>query len=373
MQKNKLKLGIDAKWYFDGPPSGRIVVVNLVDHMIASNNPEIEIYLFIDKNKRAQAERQFNKDIKLIFVKAQPNLLSNVFVLPYFANKCKIDIILFQNFGTPWFRKSKQVIYIHDFLFLDYPQFYSKKELLYFRPMRYLAKGAAKVITISYCERERLIKHNVAKAMNIAVVHHGINEKFKPKSNYSQVELDKIKHQYNLPEKYILYVGRINIRKNLLNLIKGMALLTDTTIKLVIVGKVDHKNIDITNYIAENSLKERIIFTDHVTQKNLYLIYAQSFIFCFPSFAEGFGLPPLEAMQCGIPVVVSNTTSLPEVCGEAALYVKPNDPKTIAEKLDLLLSDSKLYNEKQKQGLKNSAKYSWNKAADDILHIVSDL
>jgi glycosyltransferase involved in cell wall biosynthesis len=151
-----------------------------------------------------------------------------------------------------------------------------------------------------------------------------------------------------------------------------MLLLSDKAIKLVIVGKPDHKNIDVTDYIAENGLTERIIFTDYVSQEDLYLIYAQSYIFCFPSFAEGFGLPPLEAMQCGIPVVVSNTTSLPEVCGEAALYINPDDPNDIAEKLDMLLNDNKLYKEKQEQGFENSVKYSWDKAAANILHIVTN-
>jgi glycosyltransferase involved in cell wall biosynthesis len=158
-----------------------------------------------------------------------------------------------------------------------------------------------------------------------------------------------------------------------LNLLKAIYLLPDKTIKLVIVGKVDHKNIDINTYIKTHGLEDRILFTGHVPAEDLYLFYARSTVFCFPSYAEGFGLPPLESMRCGVPVIVSNRTSLPEVCGDAGMYVDPNDPQDIANQIDALLSDEELYQKKRMISLQQSERFTWANATNDLLHVIGKL
>jgi glycosyltransferase involved in cell wall biosynthesis len=149
-------------------------------------------------------------------------------------------------------------------------------------------------------------------------------------------------------------------------------MLDDKAIKLVIVGELGNDITVLKNHITEEGLAHRIIFTGHVPESDLYLIYANATVFCFPSYAEGFGLPPLEAMQCGVPVIVSKRTALPEVCGDAAIYIDPDDAEDIAEKINFLLNDVNLYNKKVTDGINHAKKFSWQISANGILKLIGD-
>jgi glycosyltransferase involved in cell wall biosynthesis len=370
-QHQKIRLGIDAKWYFDGPPSGHMVVKNLIDEIISADDYRFELYLFLLGKNKAEAKAHFPAHVKLIFLPAIPNLLSNLFLLPVMTLWDNIDVILFQNFGSAWPAKALKIAYIHDVLFLDYPQYYTGSEVTYFKQMIRFAAKADQVITISNCEKLRMQKHGVTAPGNISVVHHGINKNFKPLASYSEDDVIALEAKYNLPQNYLLYVGRVNIRKNLIGLVKALSLLQNFDIKLVIAGeRGNYPELD--EYIASKQLRSRIIFTGHVPEADLHLLYARARVFCFPSYAEGFGLPPLEAMQCGVPVVVSDTTAMPEVCGAAALYANPQNEEEIALEIELLLVNPVLYNEKVQQGLAQARKFSWIKAANEILTLITE-
>ncbi|MFD2936745.1 glycosyltransferase family 4 protein [Spirosoma flavum] len=361
-----VNVGFDAKWYFQGPPSGQVVVKNLVDLLIDRQLP-FTLYLFVDDQYVEQARTLERENVKIIPIRARPNLLSNVFIIPYWIQKLKLDIVFFQNFACLWPLSVKKVVCVLDVLFLDYPEFFTKKEMMYFSPMRFLAQRADYLFTISKSEKNRFIKHQLGSDSNIDVLYLGINEKFKPLSEYSIEQVAEIEAKYNLPKRYILSVGRINIRKNLVNLIKALPFIKDKSIPLVIVGKADHKNVAIAPYVEQYQLQDRIQFTGFVPDEDLYIIYARSTLFCFPSYAEGFGFPPLEAMSCGVPAVVSDRTSLPEICGNAATYINPDEPEDIANKIDLLLYDDAYYQEKSRLSLLQSAGFTWDKAVDKII------
>ena len=367
----KLRVGIDAKWFFEGPPSGNMVVKNLVDEMVKNNKDRFSIYLFINRKFRNQALAHFPVDVKLIFLPRVPNLISNLFILPFAALYYSLSIVLFQNFISIWPTGLFKIAYIHDVLFLDYPQYYTKPELFYFRNMKRLAAKANMIITISDTEKQRLINNNVVVENEIAVVYHGINKNFKPLNAYTDDMIDQIKEKYHLPDRYLLFVGRVNTRKNLINLVKAMPLLNDSTIKLVIVGEHSNSNEQLENYIAAEGIADRIIFTGHVPEDDLYLIYAKATVFCFPSYAEGFGLPPLEAMQCGVPVVVSNRTAMPEICGDAGVYIDPDDVADISLKINSLLNNKFFYDEKVINGLNHTRGFVWEKAANEILTLIN--
>ncbi|AMR33973.1 hypothetical protein A0256_22255 [Mucilaginibacter sp. PAMC 26640] len=368
---DSIKLGIDAKWYFDGPPSGNMVVKNLVDQMIRNHNG-IDLYLILITPHKKQALNYFPADVKMIFMPVVPNMLSNMFLVPFAASMHGLDAVLFQNFTSFWPRKLFKIAYIHDMLFLDYPQYYTKTEVRYFNNMKSSASKANLIITISESEKKRMVEHFVARKKTIAVVYHGISEKFKPLADYPEAQADITTIKYHLPEKYLLFVGRVNIRKNLFTLIKAMCYLNDTSIKLMVVGEESALTAKLLGLIQSYHLKNRVVFTGHVPEADLYLIYANATVFCFPSYAEGFGLPPLEAMQCGVPVVVAERTAMPEVCGNAAIYVNPDDPSDIAAKINLLLNDQCYYTEKVTAGIAHSKNFTWNKAAGEIFALVKN-
>jgi glycosyltransferase involved in cell wall biosynthesis len=369
---HKIKLGIDAKWYFKGPPSGNMVVKNLVDEMIICNNDHIELYLLITNEFKKQATGYFPGHVKLIFLPAIPNLLNNVFLIPIYARRFGLEAILFQNFNSLWPKDLLKVVYIHDVLFLDHPQYYSTAELFYFRKMKRLAAKADLIITISNTEKERLVMNNVAERPKISVFYHGINSNFKVISSYSAARVKAVVFKYHLPQRYLLCVGRVNIRKNISGLVSALKLLDDKTIKLVIVGEQGNTADALKTQLQAESLADRVIFTGHVPEDDLHLIYANATVFCFPSFAEGFGLPPLEAMQCGVPVIVSNRTAMPEICGDAAVYINPDDAEDIAQKINNLLNDHELYSRKVTAGVNHASGFTWPKSANGILKLISD-
>jgi glycosyltransferase involved in cell wall biosynthesis len=369
----KIKLGIDAKWFFKGPPSGNMVVKNLVNEMVNSNDEQFELYLLITRDFKKQAIDYFPSRVKLIFLPVVPNLLSNLLLIPLIARVYGIEAMLFQNFSSLWPRSLRKIVYIHDVLFLDYPQYYSGTELLYFKKMKRLAANADMIITISNTEKERLIKNKVAAAKSIAVVYHGINQAFKTLAHYTGDTIAAFGNKYHLPEKYLLCVGRVNIRKNISSLVSALSLLDNKAIKLVIVGEQGNDITILKDLIEAKGLSDRVIFTGHVPESDLYLIYASATVFCFPSYAEGFGLPPLEAMQCGVPVIVSNRTAMPEVCGNAAIYIDPDNEKDIADKINVLLNDSELYNRKITAGIDHVKKFSWRVSANEILKLIGDI
>ncbi|MBC3787412.1 glycosyltransferase family 4 protein [Spirosoma utsteinense] len=365
-----VNVGFDAKWYFQGPPSGQVVVKNLVDLLINRPLPFM-LYLFVDDQYREQAQTLERENVIIVPIRARPNLFSNVFIIPYWIKKLNLDIVFFQNFASLWPVSTKKIVCVLDVLFLDFPEFFTKKELAYFSPMRFLAQRADYLFTISKSEKDRFIKHKLGHDATIGVLYLGINKKFKPLAEYTPERIAEIELKYNLPERYILSVGRINIRKNLINLVKSLPFLKDKAISLVIVGKADHKNVAIAPYIEKYNLQDRIQFTGFVPDEDLYLIYARSTLFCFPSYAEGFGFPPLEAMSCGVPTVVSDRTSLPEICGLAATYVNPDEPEDIADKIDLLLHDDDYYQAKRHLSLLQSADFTWEKATDKIIERIN--
>jgi glycosyltransferase involved in cell wall biosynthesis len=371
-QHKKIKLGIDAKWFFKGPPSGNMVVKNLVNEMVNNPDEQFELYLLMTLDCKKQALDYFPSSVKLIFLPGIPNMLSNMLLVPLMARIYGLQAMLFQNFSSLWPNKLLKVVYIHDVLFLDYPQYYSGSELMYFKEMKRLAAKANMIITISNSEKERLIKNNVAGENRIAVVYHGINHHFKTLADHPADKLNAFIHKYNLPQKYLLYVGRVNIRKNIARLISALNMLDDKVIKLIIVGGLGNDTEILKAHIAAEGLLHRVIFTGHIPENDLYLMYANATVFCFPSYAEGFGLPPLEAMQCGVPAVVSKRTAMPEVCGDAAIYIDPDNAEDIAEIINFLLSDGTLYYKKVTDGINHAKKFSWQISANGILKLIGD-
>ena len=364
-----MKIGIDAKWYFEGPPSGKRVVRGLVDALLATDRKN-EYYIFLNRKHSNEVFPVANAgNVRLVYVWAGNNMLSNVFVLPGYVSRFKLDVVLYQNFISV-FGAGRNIAYIHDVLFLSNPEYYTIYERLYFAPLKFLTRRADCVITVSEEEKKRLIHFAFASdAKKIHVAYHGVDTTFQPRDSYESKVVEEVKAMYALPDRFLLYVGRLNLRKNVDNLLRAIFLLRDKNIPLVIVGSSNWKESDHMRTIKELGIEHRVIFTGSVFQ-SLGVVYALSTLFCFPSNAESFGLPPLEAMACGVPVVVANTTSLPEVCGEAGNYVSPNRPDEIAAMIDSLLGNEQLYREKSALGLAQSKKFTWDRAAQRVIEVI---
>jgi glycosyltransferase involved in cell wall biosynthesis len=357
-----MRIGIDAKSIYNGPVSTRIVLQNLLPELFRLY-PDVDWVVFLDKKDKGKKLPFEGANIRAVYVWAGMNQLSNLFVLPRYCKRLGLDLVVYQTFPalTPG---TASIAFIHDVLFRDFPQFFTWKERLYFATMPFLTRRATRVIaTTSFVASDLVRYHYVKESARIDIVPLGVSPVFKPLAAWDPAVLREIKDRLSLPDRFLLFVGRLNVRKNLENLLKAVPQLTDTDIPLVVVGKADWKEPELEALLAEPAIGRRVLMIGGVTDSDLPGVYALCTIFCFPSFAEGFGLPPLEAMASGVPVVLAERTSLPEVCGEAGTYAAPEDAGAIAKAIDRLLGDERLYAEKRTAGLERAGQFTWTGTA----------
>lgn len=228
-------------------------------------------------------------------------------------------------------------------------------------------KKAVRVIAVSHHTKKDLVKYLNIPEEKIAVIYEGVDHNiFKPTEGRPPI-----------PQPYILFVGSEHPRKNLETLLKAFALLKKQEafrdLKLLKVGKAGGGETDFRKYtlkvVHELGLESEVIFTDFVATEELPLYYSQAECFVFPSLYEGFGFPPLEAMACGCPVVVSNVTSLPEIVGDAAIQVEPLNAEALALAISSILRDAKLKCELRSKGLKRARRFSWERTAQETLNL----
>jgi glycosyltransferase involved in cell wall biosynthesis len=239
--------------------------------------------------------------------------------------------------------------------------------------MKFLARRTDRIITISQSEKKRITESRFAPESRIDFIYHGVNPKFKPKDLQDQTRLQDITSPYALPDRFLLYVGRLNKRKNLSNLLRAIGLLKDRQIKLVLAGTPWGRMFNLEGMIMELGLADRVIVTGFVPDEDLPALYSRATVFCYVSFDEGFGLPPLEAMASGLPVVLADTAVLREVCGGAGNYADPKRPEDIAGQIDGLLENQDLYEEKKNAGLEWARRFRWSDSAERLMKILDCL
>ncbi len=360
-----MRIGIDAKWFFEGPPSGRVVVRNLVKHLVELP-PHDDLYIFLDSRAKETEFPYLRPNVHLVYVWGGVNLISNTLVMPFRAWNLRLDVVVFQNF-SPLFSNFRRHAYVHDVLFETHPQFYTIVERLYLWPLKYLARFAHRLCTVSATERQRMAELGYGDERRIDVVYHGVDAAFVPREQHDGDALRTVAETYALPESFMLYVGRLNERKNVFNLLKALPLMRNTAIPLVVVGGYDGKSRSVDGLVAELGISDRVIFTGPVYGVDLPRIYALATLQCFVSWAESFGLPALEGMASGVPVVVSDRTCLPEICADAALYADPGSPEDIAGAIDRLLDDNQLWQQQRERGLRRAREFTWRRAAEHLM------
>ncbi|UXM85418.1 glycosyltransferase family 4 protein [Methanococcus aeolicus] len=269
--------------------------------------------------------------------------------------------------------KQKYILSVLDIIQILFPK--EIKKSVYISQKIMLSKSiqsADKIISISHHTKNDIIKHFKIPKDKIKVIHLAANENYKP---LNEKEIDKIKQKYNLNYPFILYVGTLEPRKNIPTLLKAFYKLKKRGIihKLVITGKKGWKYKSIFETIEKLNLQKDVIFTGYVPDEDLPALYNAADLFVYPSIYEGFGLPPLEAMQCGTPVITSNTSSLPEVVGDAGIMVNPYDVDELANKMYEVLTNDGLREELSKKGIERAKLFSWKKCAEEHLKVYEEV
>jgi len=299
--------------------------------------------------------------------------------LPYdLISLRKYDTFLFFNFvDFPLRRKTKGIIVIHDLSFVHYPDYVQRKNLVYLR--RFLPKSierASHIIAVSEATRQDIIKTFSVAADKISVVPNAIDHAvFYPRS---KAEIEAAKKKYGLPESYIHFHGTIEPRKNVEGMLNAYAKLPEEIRKQYALVLTGGKGWHDENILARaEELKTagyNIVFTGYIgPDEDIAAIYSGASLFTLPSFFEGFGIPPLEAMACGVPVITADNSSLPEVVGDGAIKIKAEDTKELSRQIGEVLTNSKLAADLKDRGLAQAKKFSWEQSAQKLIEILESL
>ena len=281
----------------------------------------------------------------------------------------------------PLSKPKSTVVTIHDVIPLIYPEHYKQgiKGWLKFQMQKRSLKNVDAIITDSETSKKDILRFLDVPQDKIHIIHLAPSPSFKKIAQKNSV-LPRTVEKYNLPEKFILYVGDVNYNKNIPGLLHAFKILSNhptiqsSNLKLVLVGGAfQNKTLTETQNIFEliNRLKleDKVIITGFVPGQDLVCLYNLATVYCQPSFYEGFGLPVLEAMKCGCPVVAGKTQSLVEIAEGAALFVNPKDPNNISDGLLKVLSDQTTKTILIKQGIVHVKKFSWEKTAQETIDV----
>jgi glycosyltransferase involved in cell wall biosynthesis len=282
------------------------------------------------------------------------------FVLPYYSK----GKLLFSPANTGPLSVVRQVVAIHDIVYIDMPEVFSpERRALYRFLLSRLARRVRAIITVSAFTRERLIEWARVSPSRVHAIHLGVDRCFSPQRTDS---IERLRNALGIPSPhYVLGLGLIGPHKNLARLFvaweRVQGELPDEVWLVVAGGK---EKSSVFKYTGIQKLPPRVHLTGRVADEFLPALYSGALAFVFPSLYEGFGLPPLEAMACGTPVLASNVTAMPEVVGDAGLLVDPYDVEAIAHGIRRLVENTALREELRKKGLERAKQFTWERTAE---------
>lgn len=306
------------------------------------------------------------------YIVVKPSKLWTQIGLPFslYTSSKKPDVFLTLTHYAPRFSPVPTIVSVMDLSYLHFPETFRKNDLYQLTKWtEYSVKKAEKVVTISNSSKDDIIKHYHVPPGKVKVVHLGL----KPLS--MDKKLSDLEG-FGVKGNYVLFVGTLQPRKNIVRLIESFAMLPDdirSKYQLVIVGKKGWLYEEILSAPKKLNIEEKVLFLDYVSDNDLPSFYKNADVFVLPSLYEGFGLPVLEAMKYGCPVITSNVSSLPEAGGDAALYVDPEDKESIRDAIVKVLTDKSLREKMIEKGNTHYKKFTWEKAAHEVLDTIEEV
>jgi len=370
-----MHIGIDAHAIGQRQAGNETYIGNLIKSL-AEVDGDNRYTLYLAKAEAAASwragfcQRFPNFTVRLL---PPPTPLVRVPVALEFELRLRPVDILHVQFTAPLFCPVPVLATIHDLAFEHMPETFTRRGSLQLKfTVRWTARRAARIATVSEYSRQDLLKTYKLPPEKVVVTHNGIGSNFSPEPA-SAVEGQNLRQRFEIERDFILVVGSLQPRKNLVRLIRAYSelrkRLPDFKYQLVIVGRKLWLANEVFAEVNKQEWGRDVIVTGYVADEDLPAFYRSASAFVYPSLFEGFGIPPLEAMACGTPVVTSNTSSLPEVAGDAALLIDPYDEQELANALLRIVKDEPLRARLRERGLAQSKKFTWRNAAEKTLQL----
>lgn len=380
-------VGIDIRFLARGKRTGiEEYALNLIPELVKQNS-STEFKFFYNAFRKEQLEFEWLKAGNCrLFEFRMPNRFM-LDPLAKFLRQPKLDKLMggADVFFSPHFllspvsERCKKIITFHDLSFEYFPEFFPRRKRFWHYSLNLSARAreAQKIIAVSQSTQNDLVDLYRIPQNKVETIHLGVGDEFK-RISPSDPGLELVRRKYSLPEKFILFFGTIEPRKNLAGLIKAYEIFrqkaaANADYRLVIAGNKGWLCSEIFQQAKNSVFSSDIKFTGFIEPDEKVFLYNLASLFVFPSFFEGFGFPPLEAMACGVPVIVSNNSSFPETSGQGGLMVDPYNSGEIAWAMEEILKDERLSRDLAEKGFLCAKKFSWKKCAMETMGVIKSV
>lgn len=380
-----MRIAFDAQLLFEKQKTG--IGWNskkMIDELIQlpGNEYHLNCFNFRKNPERDQLIRQYREKGCIVHeCKWMPasvyNHLERLIPFPYrFIFRENADITQFFNYTIPLGVKSKQITIVHDMAYKAYPDTVAQKTKHWLDShLEQYCRRADIIITVSEFSKKEIMKYLAVPSEKIHVVYNGVDlDQYREADNTQNIE--NIKKKYGITGAYLLYLGTLEPRKNLGSLLEAYMHLKEEqepVPKLVLAGKKGWLYDSIFEKVKEYGLQENVVFPGYIAANDAPILLSGALLFVFPSLYEGFGIPPLEAMACGTPVITSNSSSLPEVTGDAAILTDPLDIQGLKNAMQKLINSPELRLELKEKGKLRAEQFSWRASAKRLLDIYNEV
>jgi glycosyltransferase involved in cell wall biosynthesis len=367
-----VRIGIDARKLHD---FGIGTYIRNLLRQLARLDRETEFVVFCRDDDRASLAL-LGENFRAVTESAANYSIVEQFRIPLALKREGVTLFHAPHYVLPPLVRCQSVVTIHDCIHLMFPQYLPNRiALAYARTSIDLAaRRATRVMTVSESSKRDILRFVDTEPDKIDVIYNAYDERFGVEPREEDVV--RVRERYQLHDEFVLYAGNVKPHKNLERLIEAFDLVRKRGLdhlKLVLIGDEISKYAALRRAVHQHQLHKYVRFVGYLPEETLAVMYRLAGVFVFPSLYEGFGLPPLEAMASGTPVVTSNVSSLPEVAGDAAVLVDPYDPHAIADGIHRVLTDEDLRRSLRQKGLARAKQFSWEQSVRRIREIYGDV
>jgi len=370
-----MRIGIEAQRIFRKKKHGMDMVALELIKQLQIIDKVNEYFIFVNNVEDINVLPK-TANFNIVQVKPASYPVWEQIYLPRAAKKHNIDILHCTSNTAPIILSIPLILTLHDIIYLEKWNFsqgtsYQIVGNLYRRwNVPLVVKKAKHILTVSNFERDKINSYFKFNNREVSTAYNGVGSHFAPITN--QDELLRIKNLYNLPTDYIFFLGNTDPKKNVIGVLKALSILKQKgqlKSKLLMLDINRNYLLNLMNQINDESLMDNIVFSGYVPNKDLPAIYSQASLFLYPSLRESFGIPLLEAMACGAPLITSDTSSMPEIATNAALIVNPFDANEIANAIYKLQNDKDLQNQLVQNGFDRVKNFTWENNAKQTLEL----